>query len=81
LLWKNNKEGEGNPSYSAHRDQEDGGSKPASGKQFIRPYLKKIHHKKKAGIVAQVVEHLSSKHEALSTAKKKKKREREKETR
>jgi hypothetical protein len=33
-----------NPSYSEGRDQEDHGSKPAPGKQFRRPYLKKPHH-------------------------------------
>jgi hypothetical protein len=35
-----------NPSYSAGRDQEDRGSKPALGKQFTRLYLKKTLHKK-----------------------------------
>jgi hypothetical protein len=36
-----------NHSYSGERDQEDGGSKPAPGKYFARPYLeKKNHHKK-----------------------------------
>jgi hypothetical protein len=35
-----------NPSYSEGRDQEDHGSKPVLGKQFSRPYLKKVHHKK-----------------------------------
>jgi hypothetical protein len=35
-----------NPSYSRGRDQEDRGSKPAPGKQFVRPSLKKTLHKK-----------------------------------
>jgi Ni,Fe-hydrogenase I small subunit len=42
----------------------------------VRPYLKNTQLKKRAGRVAQVVEHLSSKHKALrsnpSTDKKKK---------
>jgi hypothetical protein len=42
-----------NPSYSGGRDRKDHGSKPALGKQFARPYLKNIHHKKKTGAVAQ----------------------------
>jgi hypothetical protein len=36
-----------NPSYSGGRDQEDCGLKPALGKQFERPYLKKKHLYKK----------------------------------
>jgi hypothetical protein len=35
-----------NPSYSGDGDEEDHSSKPAPGKQFPRPYLKKRHHKK-----------------------------------
>jgi hypothetical protein len=35
-----------NPSYSGGKDQEDRGSKPALGKQFVRPYLKKPFTKK-----------------------------------
>jgi hypothetical protein len=35
-----------NPSYSGDKDQEDHSSKPAQGKKFLRPYLKKIHHTK-----------------------------------
>jgi hypothetical protein len=35
-----------NPSYSAGRDQEDHGSKTTLGKQFVRAYLEKTHHKK-----------------------------------
>jgi hypothetical protein len=33
----------------------------------MRPYLKNTQHKKGLGGVAQVVEHLPSKHEALSS--------------
>jgi hypothetical protein len=29
--------------------------KASPGKQFARPYLKKVHHKKRAGVVAQSV--------------------------
>jgi hypothetical protein len=36
----------------------------SKGKEFRRPYLENIQHKKRAGGVAQVVEHLLSKHEA-----------------
>jgi hypothetical protein len=35
-----------NPSYSGGRDQEDPGSKPALGKEFVRPYLENTQHKK-----------------------------------
>jgi hypothetical protein len=35
-----------NPSYSGSRYQEDHGSKPTLGKQFMRPYLIKTLHKK-----------------------------------
>jgi hypothetical protein len=35
-----------NPIYSGGKDQDDGGSKPAPGKQFLRPYLKNTQHKK-----------------------------------
>jgi hypothetical protein len=35
-----------NPSYSGDRDQEEYGLKPALGKQFKRPYLKKYPMKK-----------------------------------
>jgi hypothetical protein len=35
-----------NPSYSGGTDQENQGSKPALSKQFGRPYLEKIQHKK-----------------------------------
>jgi hypothetical protein len=44
-----------NPSYSGGRDQEDQGSKPNPGKQFMTPYLEKNLHKKRAGGVAQDV--------------------------
>jgi hypothetical protein len=37
-----------NPSYSGSRDQEDHGLKPAWGKYFMRLYLEKTHHKKRA---------------------------------
>jgi hypothetical protein len=42
----------------------------------MRPYLKKTHHKKRAGGVA--LEHLTSKHEALREPPKKKKRKEKK---
>jgi hypothetical protein len=35
-----------NPSYSGGRNQEDCGSKPAQGKEYMRLYLEKTHHKK-----------------------------------
>jgi hypothetical protein len=35
------------PIYFGGRDQEDHSSKPALGKQFLRPYLKKNKNKKK----------------------------------
>jgi hypothetical protein len=35
-----------NPSYSGARDQEDCGSKPALGKEFLRPYLENTQHEK-----------------------------------
>jgi hypothetical protein len=56
-----------NSSYSGSRDQEDHSSKPTPGKQFMTPYLKKTHHKNRAGGVAPVVEWLPSKYEALSS--------------
>jgi hypothetical protein len=40
-----------NPTYSGDRDQGDRGLKPALGKQFERPYLKKTITKR-GGIVA-----------------------------
>jgi hypothetical protein len=55
-----------NSNYSGGRDQEDHGSKPAQGHSSKDPILK-IPNIKKAGGVAQVVEHLSSKCEALSS--------------
>jgi hypothetical protein len=36
-----------NPSYSEGRDQEDGSSKQAWGKYFMRPYLEKKPNTKK----------------------------------
>jgi hypothetical protein len=45
-----------NPSYSGVRDQEDYVWKPAQGKYFSRPYLKKKKKSQKgAGRVAQAV--------------------------
>jgi hypothetical protein len=45
-----------NLSYSGGRDQEDRDLKPASSKQFMRPYPeKKIHHKK--GLVEWFKQH------------------------
>jgi hypothetical protein len=41
------------PSYLGGRDQEDQGSKPAQANSSMRSYLKKAHHKKRAGGVAQ----------------------------
>jgi hypothetical protein len=38
-----------NPSYSEGRDQEDVGLRPAWANSFMRLYLKKTHHKKRAG--------------------------------
>jgi hypothetical protein len=34
------------PNYSRGRDQKNCNLKPALDKQFARPYLKEIHHKK-----------------------------------
>jgi hypothetical protein len=44
-----------NPSYSGGRKQEDPGSSKL-GKSSLDPILKKIHHKKRAGGVVQVVD-------------------------
>jgi hypothetical protein len=44
-----------NPSYYGGRDQGELWFKARPGKWFLRPYLKKTYHKKKAGGVAQVV--------------------------
>jgi hypothetical protein len=44
-----------NPSNSGGRDQEDYSSKPAQANSFLDPILKNIHHKKRAGRVAQGV--------------------------
>jgi hypothetical protein len=61
-----------NPSYSVGRDQEDLGLKPAQVNSSRDPISNKTkqnknHYKKRAGGVTQAVEHLSSKHEALSS--------------
>jgi hypothetical protein len=56
-----------NPSNPRGRDQEDRGLKPAWANCSTRPYLKKTHHKKRAGGVAQGIA-LSSN---LSTIQKK----------
>jgi hypothetical protein len=56
-----------NPSYSGGRDQEVCSSKPAPGKYLIRSYLKKYLPPNRTGGVAQVVEQLPSKCEALSS--------------
>jgi hypothetical protein len=42
-----------NPSYPGGRDQENWGSKPAWANSSTRPYLKKTHHKKRDGGLAQ----------------------------
>jgi hypothetical protein len=44
-----------NPSYSGGRNQEDRGSKPAWANTLQDPILKKTHHKKRSGGVAQDV--------------------------
>jgi hypothetical protein len=62
-----------NPSYSEGRDQEDQGSKSALGQIVLKIYLKKNPSQKKAGRVAQVVQCLPSKREALSSNHPKKK--------
>jgi hypothetical protein len=45
--------GTGNPSYLRGRDQEDWRSKPAQANRLQELILKKTHHKKRAGGVAQ----------------------------
>jgi hypothetical protein len=43
-------------------------SQPGRAKQFAKPYLRNTQHTKKSLVgVAQVVDHLSRKHEALSS--------------
>jgi hypothetical protein len=51
------------------RRQRSGGSQfeASSGKDFTRPYLEKYPNQKMAGRVAQVIECLPSKSEALSS--------------
>jgi hypothetical protein len=44
-----------NPSNSGGRDQEDHSSKPAQANSSTRSYLKKSHHKKRVGGLAQGV--------------------------
>jgi hypothetical protein len=65
-----------NPSYSRSRDQEDHDSKPAWA-DCSRDPISNILNTKRAVRVSQVIEHLPSKNEALSskpTTEKKKKR-------
>jgi hypothetical protein len=64
-----------NPSVSGGRDKEDHNLKPALGKQYTRPYFKKIHHRKRAGKVAHVVRVPACKSECCQKKKKKKKKE------
>jgi hypothetical protein len=56
-----------NPSYSRGRVQEDCGSKPARANSSQDPILKMLNTKKRAGRVAQEVQYLSIKCEALSS--------------
>jgi hypothetical protein len=58
-----------NPNFSGGIDQEDCGLSPPGKKQD--PYLKKHTHKKRVIRVAQEVDCLPGKHEALSLKKKK----------
>jgi hypothetical protein len=44
-----------NPSYLGGRDKEDLGSVTARANSSVRPYLKKNHHQKRSGRVAQGV--------------------------
>jgi hypothetical protein len=55
-----------NPNYSGGKDQEDGGSKPA-WTYSCQDTVSKIPNTKRADRVAQVVEYLPSKCEALSS--------------
>jgi hypothetical protein len=68
-----------NPSYSGGRDQKDCDLKLAQADGSRDPILKKTQHKNRAGRVAQFIELLSSKYEALSSnpMQKKKKEKRE----
>jgi hypothetical protein len=59
-----------NPNYSGGRDQKNQSSKQD-------PILKKTQNKNRAGVVAQVVQHLPSKSSSPSTIKKKKRRKKE----
>jgi hypothetical protein len=69
-----------NPSYLGGRDQEDHSSKPASGKEFARPYLEKTQHQTRDDGMAHVVECLPSKQEALSSSPNSAKRRRRRKT-
>jgi hypothetical protein len=55
-----------NPSYSGGRDQEDHDSKPAQANSSQDPISKNPSQKRADG-VAQIVENLPRKHEALSS--------------
>jgi hypothetical protein len=69
-----------NPSYSGGRDQENLSSKPAPGKEFPRPYLRKTHHKKGQSNSSSKNSYLVSMRSYVQTPvppkKKKKKKER-----
>jgi hypothetical protein len=56
-----------NPSYSRGKDQEDCSSRPIWANSSVDP-ISKIPNTKRAGGVAQVVEHLLSKCEALGSS-------------
>jgi hypothetical protein len=60
-----------NPNYSGGRDQEDLGWKPPQANSLQDPISKIPNTKKRTGGVAQVVERLHSKHEALRSNPKK----------
>jgi hypothetical protein len=63
------------PSYSGVRDQKDHCSK---SREIVQKTLsQKYPTQKRAGRVTQVVEHLPSKHEALSTTERERESERE----
>jgi hypothetical protein len=56
-----------NPSSSGDRDQEDQGSKSTPGKQFLRHYLAKTHHKKGLVVWLRWQDYLPRKCEARSS--------------
>jgi hypothetical protein len=67
----------GNHSYSGNRDQEDHGLKPAwtnSSCDHMKPYLKKTHHKKRAGVVVKGIDPEFKPSTAKQTNKKTKER-------